>query len=254
MDGVLIKSSFFGEILIEMIRQKFQDRNSAIEKQVIYQEILKRFIRKLGENKCEAYDWDLLIHEYLGEHNIAWTCEIEDFFNSTELTKYTFLYNDVEVLGWLLEKGYEMAILTNGLNKYQDCVIAQLGLSRFFKKCIMPNPPKINFIKPNPEIFKLATTGSQGTHIMIGDSLYFDIYGAKQVGYQTVWLNRRLPNTYKEMPIPIRTEKVRQNGKLLLRSILQSAPFLKLSADEKELTSYKPDYVIYNLHELKEFL
>ncbi|NVM52863.1 MAG: HAD family hydrolase [Candidatus Helarchaeota archaeon] len=253
MDGVLVRSTFFSERMLEMLCQRFQDHNISIERTDIFQDILKLFVRKLGEeDKVGAYDWDLLAREYLEEYNITWTCEIEDFFNSGEIAEYTCLYKDTEVLEWLLQKGYTMVILTNGLDKYQNIVIEKLGLQKFFKKTIMPIPKVLNFVKPDLEIFRLATEGFQGPHTMIGDSLFFDIYGAKKAGYNSIWIVRRLPKKYKELSIRARTEEINQNDKFLLRHILRSAPFLKVSSQPIDPNDFKPDYIIKSLQELKE--
>ncbi|MFX1297041.1 MAG: HAD family hydrolase [Promethearchaeota archaeon] len=253
LDGVLVGSTFFSDILIEMLYQKFQEQNLVVEKPVIFKEILKRFIEKLGaENKSIAYDWDFLIQEYLSEYNISWGCEIEQFFRSDELINYIFLYTDTDILKWLLNKGYIMTILTNGLPKYQNHVIEKLKLPQYFKKIIMPNPKTIKIVKPYPEIFKMATKGFQGKHVMIGDSLYFDIYGANKAGYETIWIYRRLSKKIKKLSIQARTEKLNQNTEFLLKNILHSAPFLKLSPTQGELIDFKPDYIIGTLQELKE--
>lgn len=246
-------SNFFADILIKEICQRFSENAICVEKPAIYQEILKRFVNKLGaEKKVLAYDWDLIVREYLEEYNLTWTCEIEEFFKSEDLIKYTFLYKDVEVLEWLFQKGYEMAILTNGLHKYQDQVIKKLGLERFFMKIVMPNPENYKFIKPYPDIFKILSQEFQKPHIMIGDSLFFDIYGAKSVGYETIWIIRKIPKKYKELSIPERTAKINNNEKFLLKHIIRSAPFLELSQEKINFDEYKPDYIINNLYELKE--
>lgn len=256
LDGTLIHSTFFSDVLMEKLRRKLEENNISVEKSVIFQDIIQRFIGKLAAaDKTPAYDWDLIMCEYLAQYNLPWKCEIEDYYKSDEVTKYSFLYKDVGgVLKWLLEKNYNMVILTNGLHKYQDSVIVKLDLQKFFKKIVMPNPDLFNFVKPNPEIFKFATQGFPEPHISIGDSLYFDIFGAKCAGFKAIWLMRKLPKKYSELPLQARTEKINQNQNFLLKYIFQSAPFLKASSHELNLEMFKPDTVIANLHELKEIL
>ncbi|MHA1131684.1 MAG: HAD family hydrolase [Candidatus Helarchaeota archaeon] len=255
LDGVLVGSTFFSDVLMNILCRKLEEHNISIELPALFQEILNRFITKLGsENKSLAYDWDLLIHEYMSEHNIPWHNEIEEFFCSNELLNYIYLYRDTDILEWLIEKGHAMAILTNGLPKYQEQVIEKLGIQRFFQRIIMPNPETVNMVKPYLEIFELAMKDFQDNPIMIGDSLYFDIYGGKKAGCQTIWIHRKLPNKYKTMPIATRTEKINRNPKFLLKYILRSAPFLKLTATDEDVADYKPDFVIYTLRELKELV
>jgi HAD superfamily hydrolase (TIGR01549 family) len=255
MDGVLVGSTFFSDILMNILCTKLEEHGICIEIPALFQEILKRFVTKLGaENKSLAYDWDLLIHEYMSEHNIPWHNEIEEFFCSEQLLNYTYLYRDTDILEWLLEQGHPMAILTNGLPKYQDQVIEKLGIQHFFEKIIMPNPETVKIVKPYLEIFELVMENFEEPYVMIGDSLYFDIYGAKKAGFQTVWVHRKLPKKYKALPIDARTEKINQNAQFLLKYINRGAPFLKLTATDEDLADFKPDYVIYSLRELKKLI
>ncbi|MDD1777807.1 MAG: HAD family hydrolase [Candidatus Helarchaeota archaeon] len=256
LDGTLIHSTFFSEVLMEKLFQKLEKNNISVQKPVIFQEILKRFLGKLAaEDKTPAYDWDLIMCEYLAQYQLSWKCEIEDYYKSDEIAKHSFLFKDVGgVLTWLSEKNYKMVILTNGLHKYQDNVIIKLDLQKFFEKIVMPDPNLFNFVKPNPEIFKFATEGFPEPHISIGDSLYFDVFGAKGAGFKAIWLMRRLPKKYAELPPSERTAKINQNHPFLLKYIIESAPFLKASAPQLNLELFKPDTVIANLNELKEIL
>ncbi len=236
-----------------MLVQKFKEYDVKIEPPVIFQEILRRFVKKLGEeNKAAAYDWDLLIQEYLSEFNIPWACQIEEFFCSEDLVKYTYLYKDTDILEYLLEQGYALNILTNGLPKYQYHVIGRLELDQYFNKVIMPNPETIKVVKPYLDIFRLAMDEQPTPHYMVGDSLYFDIFGGNKAGCKTIWIHRKLPKKYQELSIEARTNEINSDEKFLLKYILRGAPFLKLAANQNELLDFKPDYIISTLRELKE--
>jgi len=258
LDGTLLHSTFFSDVLMKMLCNKLESHNIPTDKSVIFQDIIQRFLEKLAAaDKTPAYDWDLIAREYLMQYDLTgeWNCEIEDYYNSDDIIKYSSLYKDVgEVLEWLLTKKYKMVILTNGLHKYQDNVIAKLGLQKYFEKVVMPDPNLFNFVKPNPEIFRFASQGFTDPHIVIGDSLYFDVYGAKSAGYQAIWLMRKLPKKYIELPIQARTQKINHNETILLKYIFASAPFLKPSSHELDLKMFKPNAVIINLHELKQIL
>jgi len=254
MDGVLVKSTFFADILVKMICQRFEDYNIEMERQKVFQEILRRFVNKLNEeDKTPAYDWDLIVGEYLSEYKLPWACEIEDVFNSDIITEYSTLYRDVTVnLDWLLEKGFKLALLTNGLGKYQNNIIEKLGIQRYFQKIMMPDPEKIKFVKPHPEIFKEVVEGFPEPYVMIGDSLYFDVYGAKKIGFETIWLARGLPKRYRALPILDRTAEINQKEKYLLRNILRGASFVNMLPEEIEIEEFKPDKIICNLNELRD--
>ena len=61
-----------------------------------------------------------------------------------------------------------------------------------------------------------------------------------------------MASKYKELSIQARTEKINKNAKFLLKYVLRSAPFLKISGDQEALNEFKPNHVISILQELKE--
>lgn len=258
LDGTLLHSTFFSDVLMKMLCHKLETHNLPADKSIVFQEIIKKFLEKLAaEDKTPAYDWDLIAREYLTQYDLPgeWNCEIEDYYKSDEIIKHSFLYKDVEsALEWLSENQHVMVLLTNGLHKYQDNVIEKLGLQKYFQKIVMPDPLLFNFVKPNPEIFEFAAQGFPEPYIVIGDSLYFDVYGAKSAGYHAIWLMRRLPKQYLELPIQARTQKINHNQTFLRKYLFESAPFLKASSHELDLDLFKPDTIIANLLELKELL
>jgi len=255
LDGTLVKSNFFSDVLLRMICERFEKHNICIDRAEIFREIFHRFIQKLNaEDKRLAYDWDELVRDYLEDYDVTWEAEIENLFNSEEIIQYSSLYKDAKILEWLLEEGYELALLTNGLDKYQDSIIEKLGIERFFKRIVKPDPKNIRLIKPYPEIFKETVKGFKKPYVMIGDSLYFDIYGAKQAEFQTIWLLRKPPLRYKKLSIPTRTKKINQNQGFLLNHIRRGVSFLKIPAHQINLDHFRPDHVICNLNELKELL
>lgn len=168
--------------------------------QLFLPQVYEKLSKKLGVNKEEARN------RFLGEiFSRRDTYEWHDwnfFFKLFDLDmKYEELikryphkivvYPDVPpVLEWLKEKGYLLGVVTSG-PEYQRLKLEVTGLSKYFD--VVVTREDVGEIKPNPKIFlyALEKLGVKPTEaIMVGDSLWQDIYGGKNVGMTTVWINR----------------------------------------------------------------
>jgi putative hydrolase of the HAD superfamily len=95
-----------------------------------------------------------------------------------------------EILKYLVEKGYQLHLLTNGFEKTQHDKLMFSGLKPFFKEVITSEGS--NSLKPNKEIFDFALTkccAAAGECIMIGDNIEVDILGAMNAGIDQVFVN-----------------------------------------------------------------
>jgi len=95
-----------------------------------------------------------------------------------------------EVLHYLIDKGYELHLITNGFEETQHSKLKYSGLSSFFKQVITSEGS--NSLKPNKEIFDFAlqkTNATKSESIMIGDSIEVDIIGAMNAGLDQVFVN-----------------------------------------------------------------
>lgn len=103
----------------------------------------------------------------------------------------TILFPDSkEVLHYLIDKGYELHLITNGFEKTQHSKLKYSGLNPFFKEVITSEGS--NSLKPNKEIFEFAlqkTNAEKNESIMIGDSIEVDIIGAMNAGLDQVFVN-----------------------------------------------------------------
>ena len=66
----------------------------------------------------------------------------------------------------------------------------RVGIQDVFKTMVFSSD--IGCIKPSPEIYTIALQGLQAPHfetLFVGDSLKYDMEGAKQMGFITVWIN-----------------------------------------------------------------
>lgn len=103
----------------------------------------------------------------------------------TTVFPYTF-----EILDYLKSKSYQLHLITNGFEEVQQRKIARSGLTPYFTTVVTSETAQS--LKPQPEIFdyalKMAAANAQQS-IMIGDNQDADIKGAKNAGWDTVFVN-----------------------------------------------------------------
>jgi len=95
-----------------------------------------------------------------------------------------------EILTYLIDKGYELHLITNGFEKTQHKKLQYSGLDSFFKEVITSEGS--GSLKPNKEIFEYAfqkTNAAPSESIMLGDTLDVDIQGAINAGIDQVFIN-----------------------------------------------------------------
>ncbi len=97
-----------------------------------------------------------------------------------------------QILEYFLRQGFSMAIVSN--TPYHDMVVEKLkkeNMLQFFSSVISSH--RVGVRKPHGWIFEYALEslgGSVDKAVMIGDSPYEDILGAKRLGIRTIWMFR----------------------------------------------------------------
>jgi len=103
----------------------------------------------------------------------------------------TILFPDTkEVLQYLLDKGYQLHLITNGFEETQHSKLKYSGLAPFFREVITSEGS--SSLKPQKEIFDYALQkagASAEESIMIGDSLEIDVAGALNAGMDAIHVN-----------------------------------------------------------------
>lgn len=95
-----------------------------------------------------------------------------------------------EILDFLIDKGYQLHLITNGFEKTQHSKLSNSRMTHYFKNVITSE--SANASKPKKEIFDFAVhkAGCQtNSCIMIGDNLEADIKGAQNAGMDTIFAN-----------------------------------------------------------------
>lgn len=116
--------------------------------------------------------------------------KMSDDFLELLPTKNKVFDHTYDVLDYLQEKGYKMSLVTNGFEGVQQNKVKNSHLEKYFDFIVTSE--SANCLKPQAGIFKDALRQAnvridQG--VMIGDNQDADIYGAKNVGLDTIFVN-----------------------------------------------------------------
>jgi len=131
------------------------------------------------------------------DFNIPIDTEKAAIFHETYVAeqKNIALFPEVEeLLNALYKEGKQLGILTNGEETHQAMKIKQLGLSRWIPAEKTFISGTIGHAKPKREVFNFIEEKmglDQTKTVYIGDNFEKDIIGAKQAGWQAVWMNHR---------------------------------------------------------------
>ncbi len=108
----------------------------------------------------------------------------------------------VDLCRELKDEGYDLYIVTNGIEKTQKNRLTKSGLISYFTEIFVSET--IGHQKPKKEYFDYVLSHIKETDkekiILVGDSLTSDIKGAMNAELKSVWLNlkgQELPEEYK---------------------------------------------------------
>ncbi len=132
--------------------------------------------------------WRTLLDFKIGDEPLA--KELSSAFLELLPTKKNLFPYTFEILDYLLQKNYQLHLITNGFEKTQWSKLHNSGLAKYFTHVITSEGS--NSLKPQKEIFEFAMNKagtSTGHSIMIGDNLEADIQGAMNAGMDTIFVN-----------------------------------------------------------------
>jgi FMN phosphatase YigB (HAD superfamily) len=160
-----------------------------------------------------------------------------------------YLFNDaLSTLHTLKERGFLLGVVTNrfwgGPPFLAD--VQKLGLFEYFKPNTMAISADLGIRKPNPDIFWHALrelNAEPEESVMVGDSLYADVMGAKKLDMLTVWK----PKLYLRSELAALQGDTSQNDDDKLFAYAQEQDDQKYWRATNDI---KPDIIIKHLHEL----
>ncbi|ASJ07247.1 TIGR02253 family HAD-type hydrolase [Thermococcus pacificus] len=193
----MIKVVFFDldDTIVDTTKLAEMARRNAIENMVrhglpvdfdtAYQELLE-LISEYGSNFSRHFDY--LLRRLDLPNNPKWIAAGVISYHNTKFAYLRTVKGVRQVLLDLQRSGYRLGIITDGDPIKQWEKILRLELDEYFGGVFISD--HLGVKKPHPKIFRKALRKmgvEPGEAIMVGDRLYSDIYGAKQVGMRTVW-------------------------------------------------------------------
>lgn len=111
-----------------------------------------------------------------------------------------------DVLSMAVSKGITLGVITNGPAAHQANKVKQLQLSNWINEKNIFISGALGISKPDKAIFNYVENKmgiSPEATFYIGDSYRNDVVGAKEAGWNSIWINRRkheIPNERKYLP------------------------------------------------------
>lgn len=201
-DTLYDQAQSFHKTVRKLFQEPFSDEeiNQLYKASRKYSEIL---FDQSETGEISQFEWQTgRIMAACKDFNIPIDTEKATIFHETYVTeqKNITLFPEVEeLLNFLYEEGKQLGILTNGEEKHQAMKIKQLGLSRWIPAEMTFISGMIGHAKPKREVFDYIEQNldlDQTKTVYIGDNFEKDIIGAKQAGWQAIWMNHRK----KELP------------------------------------------------------
>jgi FMN phosphatase YigB (HAD superfamily) len=192
-----------------------------------------------ARNFLESYDWDLIVNRIASANGIKVHIDVEQLVRKFSVAPYVSLEPGAnDLLTALHRRGHKNLILSNGYAKYQTPVIESLGLKHYDA---LITSEKIGFIKPQPEAFRIAAepflSDDSTKTIVVGDSVFYDVWGGANAGFQPVWIARH--ERLATQPVQLsRLEDL----------IRDSAEREGLESLVKEI----PNIIVFKVHDLRE--
>jgi len=161
-------------------------RNYLLHNEKLWERYRKGFIRQ-DELRTKRM-WLALLDFKIADEDL--TRRMSSQFLDLLPTRTILFPHAKEILQYLLDKNYELHLITNGFEKVQHSKLRHSGLDKYFGEVITSEGS--NSLKPNREIFDYAfrkTSASPSSSIMLGDTPDVDIQGAINAGIDQVLVN-----------------------------------------------------------------
>src|SRR5699024_5042124 len=155
-----------------------------------------------------AYEWDNIFQHTFQKHHINFKVNIEELVLKYSVIPKVYLLenNIIYILEQLIERGYSLAVITNGMYKYQFPVMKALGVDNLFEAIITPQETR--YRKPH-SIMGEKLIKNEKSYAQDADKIDHDIVFANRVNAFPVYINRELPEEFlNDSPI-LRAKKVK---------------------------------------------
>jgi putative hydrolase of the HAD superfamily len=195
LDGTLMQNPF-GEWVFPEI-ERIAGKYLVGGKKILHELVQEHRNRMDAGLIVEAYDWDDIVEKVFSSKQILEKVDVEELVKKHSIRPKVFLLEDgVEAtLLQLKEKGFSLAVVTNGFEKYQKPVMDVLGLTNLFDVIITPE--KVGYGKPQIEM--MASLLQDGDELVahVGDRLDHDVVFANTLSVLSILVYRNMPERVK---------------------------------------------------------
>lgn len=182
LDGTLLDRD---RSLLKFVEEQFE-RLIRPNVEVDKESYIKRFITL----DCRGYVWkDKVYQELIREFELRldWNELLDDYKKGFSNHAVSFP-NMIELLDSLKEKGYKLAMITNGFGDFQASNIQALQIAHYFDEILISEREGLR--KPDPAIFlRAAEKLNVATEacVYVGDHPVNDITASKATGMKGIW-------------------------------------------------------------------
>ena len=157
-----------------------------IHNEILWDRYHKGFIT--GEELKWKRMWRTLLEFKIGDEQLA--KDMSEKFLEILPTKKLLFPHTIEILDYLVDRNYQLHLITNGFENTQWKKLNNSGLNTYFTHVVTSEAS--NSIKPHKEIFDYALNKAGAElrqSIMLGDNLEADIQGAINAGMDNIFVN-----------------------------------------------------------------
>ncbi len=159
--------------------ERFQQLKSIENKEYYNGERFKILLSSLGIELSSGVD--AVVDEMVRAHMRSLSSTME------------FAEENREVLEYIFDKNKRMAIISNfDYAPAAYMLLAKFDIRKYFEKVVIS--VEVGWRKPRPEIFLKALELLDldlGDALYVGDNYHADVVGAKAVGMDVIWINRK---------------------------------------------------------------
>ncbi|ASJ00501.1 TIGR02253 family HAD-type hydrolase [Thermococcus gorgonarius] len=185
LDDTLIDTTKLAEIARRNAIEGMIRAGMPVDFGIAYHELLE-LINEYGSNFPHHFDY--LLRRLDLPHNPKWIAAGVVNYHNTKIAHLKTVKGARKTLLKLKEMGLKLGVITDGNPVKQWEKILRTEIEDYFDDVLISD--FVGVKKPHRKIFEKALkrfgVGPEEA-VMVGDRLYSDIYGAKQVGMRTVW-------------------------------------------------------------------
>ena len=199
LDRTLWDFDAAAEVAFERIYEKYDLKEkgipSAHDFHEVYHPLNEHLWELYRENKITKDDLNrtrfVLPLEHYGIHDVELADHLSEDYVYWSPRIVRLVPGTMELLEYLKPK-YHLHLITNGFQEIQDTKLTLSGMKPYFETLTVSE--EVGVKKPNPEIFHYALRKANARaeeSLMIGDEMAVDIDGARLVGIDQLFFNRK---------------------------------------------------------------